>query len=82
MPTAHSTVLSKLPALTFLFWVMKIAATTLGETAGDLFSMTMGIGYMWSTLILMSGFVVVDAAGAVVRLFVLHDRRLSCVSVR
>lgn len=36
---------------------MKIAATTLGETAGDLFSMTMGIGYMWSTLILMSGFV-------------------------
>jgi uncharacterized membrane-anchored protein len=38
---------------------MKIAATTLGETAGDLFSMTMGIGYMWSTLILMSGFVAV-----------------------
>lgn len=59
MPTAHSTVLSKLPILTLLFWVMKIAATTLGETAGDLFSMTMGIGYMWSTLILMSGFVVV-----------------------
>jgi len=59
MPTAHSTVLSKLPALTFLFWVMKIAATTLGETAGDLFSMTMGIGYLWSTVILMSGFVAV-----------------------
>jgi uncharacterized membrane-anchored protein len=60
-PMTHptSTALSKLPALTFLFWVMKIAATTLGETAGDLFSMTMGIGYMWSTLILMSGFVVV-----------------------
>lgn len=59
MPTAHSTVLSKLPALTLLFWVMKIAATTLGETAGDLLSMTMGIGYMWSTLILLSGFVAV-----------------------
>ncbi|MFN7020022.1 MAG: hypothetical protein ACK4WH_01675 [Phycisphaerales bacterium] len=59
MPHATSTTLSKLPALTFLFWVMKIAATTLGETAGDLFSMTMGIGYMWSTLILMSGFVAV-----------------------
>lgn len=59
MPHSTSTALSKIPALTFLFWVMKIAATTLGETAGDLFSMTMGIGYMWSTLILMSGFVVV-----------------------
>ncbi len=59
MHPSTSTVLSKLPALTFLFWVMKIAATTLGETAGDLFSMTMGIGYMWSTLILMSGFVAV-----------------------
>jgi len=59
MPTAHSSALSKLPALTFAFWVMKIAATTLGETAGDLFSMTMGIGYLWSTVILMSGFVAV-----------------------
>jgi uncharacterized membrane-anchored protein len=59
MHQSTSTALSKLPALTFLFWVMKIAATTLGETAGDLFSMTMGIGYMWSTLILMSGFVAV-----------------------
>ncbi len=59
MPHTTSTALSKIPALTFLFWVMKIAATTLGETAGDLFSMTMGIGYMWSTLILMSGFVAV-----------------------
>ncbi|MBS0198799.1 MAG: hypothetical protein JSR77_18790 [Planctomycetes bacterium] len=59
MRQSTSPILSKLPALTFLFWVMKIAATTLGETAGDLFSMTMGIGYMWSTLILMSGFVAV-----------------------
>ena len=30
----------------------------------------------------MAGFVMVDAAGAVVRFFVLHDRRLSCVSAR
>jgi len=59
MPTAHSTARSKLPALTFLFWVMKIAATTLGETAGDLLSMTLNVGYLVSTLILMSGFVVV-----------------------
>ncbi len=58
---ARSTALSKLPALTFLFWVMKIAATTLGETAGDLFSMTLHIGYLVSTIVLMSGFVVVLA---------------------
>ncbi len=59
MHQAPSTTLSKLPALTFLFWVMKIAATTLGETAGDLMSMTLKIGYLVSTLILMSGFVIV-----------------------
>ncbi len=59
MPPAHHAALSKLPALTFLFWVMKIAATTLGETAGDLLSMTLNVGYLVSTLILMSGFVVV-----------------------
>src|ERR1700722_12295708 len=36
---------SKLPGLTPAFWAMKICATTLGETGGDLFSMTMGLGY-------------------------------------
>lgn len=59
MPAAHQAALSKLPALTFLFWVMKIVATTLGETAGDLLSMTLNVGYFVSTLILMSGFAVV-----------------------
>jgi uncharacterized membrane-anchored protein len=59
MPPAPHAALSKLPALTFLFWVMKIAATTLGETAGDLLSMTLNVGYLVSTLILMSGFVIV-----------------------
>ena len=36
---------SKLPGLTPAFWAMKICATTLGETGGDLLSMTLGIGY-------------------------------------
>jgi uncharacterized membrane-anchored protein len=49
---------SKLPAITAAFWVMKIAATTLGETAGDLLSMTMNVGYAVSSLILLSTFVV------------------------
>jgi uncharacterized membrane-anchored protein len=41
------------------FWVMKIAATTLGETAGDLLSMTLNIGYAASSIALLSAFVVV-----------------------
>jgi uncharacterized membrane-anchored protein len=59
MPPTRESVVSKIPALTFLFWVMKIAATTLGETAGDLLSMTLNVGYLISTIILMSCFVVV-----------------------
>jgi uncharacterized membrane-anchored protein len=43
---------AKLPCLTPGFWVMKICATTLGETGGDLFSMTLGLGYATSSLAL------------------------------
>ena len=43
--------LSKVPALTLIFWVIKILATTLGETAGDALSMSMDLGYLVSTLI-------------------------------
>jgi Uncharacterized membrane-anchored protein conserved in bacteria len=45
--------MNKLPEITFLFWVMKICATTLGETAGDLLSMTLKVGYAASSLILL-----------------------------
>jgi uncharacterized membrane-anchored protein len=48
--------LSKLPELTAIYWIIKIAATTLGETAGDLLSMTLDVGYGLSTVILMSTF--------------------------
>src|SRR5207344_741936 len=47
----------KLPQVTLVFWVMKIAATTLGETAGDLLSMTLGVGYGVSSLLLVGAFV-------------------------
>jgi uncharacterized membrane-anchored protein len=43
--------LSKVPAITAMFWVVKVAATTLGETAGDTLSMTLGLGYLASTAI-------------------------------
>ncbi|MBC7539435.1 MAG: hypothetical protein H7281_11485 [Bacteriovorax sp.] len=43
--------LSKVPELTLVFWIIKIAATTLGETGGDAVSMSMNLGYLVSTLI-------------------------------
>lgn len=49
---------NKLPQITLLFWVMKIAATTLGETAGDLLSMTLNIGYAISSMLLVGVFLV------------------------
>lgn len=48
--------MSKLPEITIYFWVMKICATTLGETAGDLVSMTMNVGYAISSLVLIGLF--------------------------
>ena len=48
----------KLPEITLLFWIMKICATTLGETAGDLLSMTLNVGYGISSVILISLFLV------------------------
>jgi len=49
---------SKVAPVTFSFWVMKICATTLGETAGDLFSMTLKMGYALSSVLLFSLFAV------------------------
>lgn len=44
---------SKVPQLTLGFWVIKIAATTLGETGGDAVSMSMNLGYLRGTLIFL-----------------------------
>jgi uncharacterized membrane-anchored protein len=46
-------VMAKVPAVTLGFWVIKIAATTLGETGGDAVSMTMNLGYLVSTAIFL-----------------------------
>jgi uncharacterized membrane-anchored protein len=42
---------SKVPAVTALFWILKIAATTLGETGGDAVTMSLGLGYLVGSLI-------------------------------
>ena len=49
---------SKIPELTILFWIMKITATTLGETGGDLLAQTLNVGYATSTLIFFAFFLV------------------------
>jgi uncharacterized membrane-anchored protein len=51
-------VVRKIPEITLVFWVMKICATTLGETAGDLLSMTMDVGYAASSVVLLGMFLV------------------------
>ncbi len=51
MPGTHEDRLSKVPEVTLLFWEIKIAATTLGETAGDAVSMSMNLGYLVGTAI-------------------------------
>jgi uncharacterized membrane-anchored protein len=48
----------KLPHVTLLFWVLKIGATTLGETGGDLLAQTLHVGYLVATVIFMAMFLV------------------------
>lgn len=50
--------LSKVPEITLIFWIIKIAATTLGETAGDAVSMSMNLGYLVGTFIFAAVFLV------------------------
>jgi len=42
---------SKVPEITLVFWIIKIAATTLGEIGGDAVSMSMNLGYLLGTAI-------------------------------
>ena len=55
---------SKVPHVTLAFWLIKIAATTLGETGGDALSMTLRLGYAVSSLIFIA-FLVVSAAAQI-----------------
>lgn len=51
MQQSSSGSFAKVPEVTLLFWIMKIAATTLGETGGDAISMSLELGYLIGTLI-------------------------------
>lgn len=62
MNKASEISLSKVPELTLVFWIIKIAATTLGETGGDAVSMSMNLGYLVGTAIFGAIFAVAVAA--------------------
>ena len=50
----HKDALAKVPAVTLGFWIVKILATTFGETAGDTVSMSMNLGYLIGTAIFLA----------------------------
>lgn len=58
MTTGKREVLSKVPEVTLMFWIIKILATTLGETGGDAVSMSMDLGYLVGTGIFAAIFIV------------------------
>ena len=60
---------NKVAQITIYFWIMKICATTLGETGGDMVSMTMNVGYATSSLILLSVFLVALVLQLIARQF-------------
>ena len=61
---AEREILSKVPEVTLVFWIIKIFATTLGETGGDALSMSLNLGYLLSTGI----FAVIFIAAVVVQI--------------
>lgn len=58
-PTStFETAVSKVPEVTLIFWIIKIAATTLGETGGDAVTMSMNLGYLVGTAIFAAIFLI------------------------
>ena len=53
-----SALISKVPAVTSAFWLIKICATTVGETGGDALSMSLNLGYAISTAIFLAFFII------------------------
>ena len=62
-------VLAKVPQVTLVFWIIKIAATTLGETGGDTVTMTLNWGYLAGTAIFFAALVVLVGVQIVARKF-------------
>src|SRR5271169_5957866 len=67
--TSESGTLSKVPEVTLVFWIIKIAATTLGETGGDTVTMTLNWGYLAGTALFLSVLVVLVVLQIVAKKF-------------
>ncbi len=57
MNAREQEIFSKVPEVTLVFWIIKILATTLGETGGDAVSMSLNLGYLVSTGIFAAIFI-------------------------
>ena len=60
---------SKVPEVTVVFWIIKIAATTLGETGGDTVTMTLDWGYLAGTLLFLFALIVLVALQIIAKKF-------------
>jgi uncharacterized membrane-anchored protein len=69
MHGAVATAPSKVPEVTLAFWLIKILATTLGETGGDAVSMSLNLGYALSSIIFIGIFFVAVAAQIAAKAF-------------
>ena len=69
---------NKVPQVTIAFWIIKIAATTLGETGGDALSMTLNLGYAISTAIFFAFFVATTTVGVHAHVFTVIARCGRC----
>jgi uncharacterized membrane-anchored protein len=67
--TISRDVLSKVPEVTLVFWIIKIAATTLGETGGDTVTMTLNWGYLAGSALFLTALVVLVAMQILARKF-------------
>lgn len=65
MSTEIKSDLGKVPEVTFGFWIIKILATTVGETGGNAVTMTLGLGYLVGTVIF--GVLTILAVGSQIR---------------
>jgi uncharacterized membrane-anchored protein len=61
--------LSKVPEVTLTFWIIKIAATTLGETGGDTVTMTLNWGYLAGSALFLTALVALVVAQILARKF-------------
>jgi uncharacterized membrane-anchored protein len=69
MKSAAEYTLTKVPEVTLVFWIIKIAATTLGETGGDTVTMTLNWGYLAGTFLFLAALVALVAAQIIAKKF-------------